>query len=162
DTLAALALGGEPALAEYMKEHPKNRNEKIVSGNMGTAIIWTGVWTTILSLLFLKLNIFRNLFDDNLHHLTAYFCLFVFCGLFNGFNVRSEKLNVFANLRLNPNFMKVFALIFVIQIVLVYIGGEVFRTVPLSISEWLIIFGLSFLIIPVDMLRKLIFPRKIK
>ncbi|MCP1225533.1 calcium-translocating P-type ATPase, PMCA-type [Sebaldella sp. S0638] len=162
DTLAALALGGEPALAEYMKERPKNRNEKIVSNGMGTAILWTGIWTTIISLVFLKLNIFRNLFNDDLHHLTAYFCLFVFSGLFNGLNVRSEKLNVFANLKLNPNFIKVFALIFVIQIVLVYIGGEVFRTVPLSVSEWLVIFGLSVLIIPVDMLRKLIFSGKNK
>ena len=160
DTLAALALGGEPALAEYMKERPKSRTEKIVSNSMGTAILWTGIWTTTISLLFLKLDIFRNLFDDEMHHLTAYFCLFVFSGLFNGFNVRSEKLNVFANLKLNPNFLKVFALIFIIQIILVYIGGEIFRTIPLSFTEWLIIFGLSVLIIPVDMIRKLIISSK--
>ncbi|WP_435308107.1 calcium-translocating P-type ATPase, PMCA-type [Sebaldella termitidis] len=160
DTLAALALGGEPALSEYMKERPKSRSEKIVSKSMSTAIFWTGIWTTIISILFLKLDIFRNLFSDEIHHLTAYFCLFVFSGLFNGFNVRSDKINVFSNLSLNPNFLKVFALIFIIQIVLVYIGGEIFRTVPLSVSEWLVIFGLSVLIIPVDMIRKLIFPAK--
>ncbi len=160
DTLAAIALGGEPALAEYMKERPKSRSEKIVSRSMGRAIFWTGIWTTIISILFLKLDIFKNLFYDEIHHLTAYFCLFVFSGLFNGFNVRSDKLNVFSNLKLNPNFLKVFALIFVIQIVLVYVGGEIFRTVPLSVSEWAVIFGLSVLIIPVDMIRKLIFPAK--
>ena len=143
-----------------MKERHKSRSEKIVSKSMSTAIFWTGIWTTIISILFLKLDIFRNLFADEIHHLTAYFCLFVFSGLFNGFNVRSDKINVFSNLSLNPNFLKVFALIFIIQIVLVYIGGEIFRAVPLSVSEWLVIFGLSVLIIPVDMIRKLIFPAK--
>ena len=64
DTLAALALGGEPALSEYMKERPKSRSEKIVSKSMSTAIFWTGIWTTIISILFLKLDIFRNLFSD--------------------------------------------------------------------------------------------------
>ena len=162
DTLAALALGGEPALAEYMKERPKSRTEKIVSKSMATTILWTGIWTTIISLLFLKLSIFKNLFVDNEHHLTAYFCLFVFSGLFNGFNVRSEKLNIFSNLKLNPNFLKVFALIFVIQIVLVYVGGEIFRTVPLSVTEWFVILGLSVLIVPADMIRKLIFSKENK
>lgn len=156
DTLAAIALGGEPALLSYMKERPKSRTEKIVSKDMMITILWSGIWTTIISLLFLKLGIFKNLFIDEYHHLTAYFCLFVFSGLLNGFNVRSEKLDIFKNLKLNPNFLKVFFLIFVIQVILVHIGGEIFRTTPLSVSEWIVILGLSALIIPVDMIRKII------
>ena len=52
----------------------------------------------ILSFLFLKLPVITNLFDNKAQHLTAYFVLFIFSALFNGFNVRDERFGIFKRL----------------------------------------------------------------
>lgn len=154
DGLAALALGAEPALEKYMKAKPIPRNQGIVSKAMMTRVGIDSLWLTVLSIAYLTSPIFKNMFHSSEAHITGYFCLFVFSAVFNGFNVRSEGFNLLERISENKGFVKVMSIIFVAQVILSEIGGKVFNCSPLSISELLIVLGLSFLIIPIDLLRK--------
>lgn len=157
DTLAALAFGGEPALARYMEEAPKKRDEAIVSKEMWSSIFTNGIVITLVSLGFLKLDLFKNIFRPEAHNeylLTGYFSFFILVAVFNGLNVRTTKLNVFEHIKENPGFLRIMGLILVIQIIMTFIGGEILRCKPLTVNEWLFVIGLSALIVPVDMIRK--------
>lgn len=162
DTLAALAFGGEPALKRYMRERPKARSESIVSKSMWQAILFNGIFVAISSVLFLRSNYIRSLFrpsEGDIVFLTGFFCLFVFLNVFNMFNARTEKANIFDNITGNPGFIKVALLITFVQVTLVYVGGKVLRTTGLTVGEWGVVMGLSILIIPLNMLRKILFDR---
>ena len=56
----------------------------------------------------------------------------------------------------NRNFIFVVIMIFFLQTLFTYLGGDVLRTVGLNLTEWLYVLGMSFLIIPVDLVRKLV------
>lgn len=166
DTLAAIALGGEPALHRFMKEPPVRREENILTKPMISAILTCGLFVTLFSVLFLKLDFFKELFvrdgmPDAAVHMTAFFNIFIFMILFNGFNVRSEGLNIFEHLSQNKRFLQIMLLVFTLQIVFTYIGGNILRTTPLTFNEWLLVFGFSLLIIPVDFLRKIFINGKV-
>lgn len=161
DTLAAIAFGGEPALQRYMNEAPVNREENILTKNMRSAVLTSGLFITAFSLFFLSFEPMRELFtrDGVMNEpvfLTAFFNVFIFMILFNSFNVRTESLNLFESLGKNPGFLRVMASIFGLQVLFTYIGGQILRTTGLQLQEWAIVLGLSLLIIPVDMVRKLI------
>ncbi|MGL5383886.1 MAG: cation-translocating P-type ATPase [Culicoidibacterales bacterium] len=160
DGLGALALGAEPALKVYMNERPKKRTENIVTKAMMTQVLVTGAYVTGLSLAFLLLPFFQNMFATPAVHITAYFSLFVLMAVFNGFNVRSEGIDIFVHMEQNKGFTKVMGLIVVIQIILTYVGGDLFDCAPLAINNWFVVIGLAVTIIPVDMLRKVIFKTK--
>ncbi len=159
DTLAALALGGEPALERYMHERPKRRDEKLVSRYMWSAIVTGALWVFVLSMVLLLVPQARGMFRaaaDNNFLMTGYFCFFVFSAVFNAFNARTEQLNLFDNIRGNRGFLKIILLIVVVQVALAYLGGEIFRCHGLDLQEWAFVLALAFTIIPVDLLRKLI------
>jgi magnesium-transporting ATPase (P-type) len=74
--------------------------------------------------------------------------------VFNAFNVRTERVNIFDDMGKNKNFLLVFGLIAVIQVALVYLGGEVFRCHGLDLKQWGIVLLCAVSVIPVDMARK--------
>ncbi|SHJ24503.1 plasma-membrane calcium-translocating P-type ATPase [Clostridium cavendishii DSM 21758] len=154
DGLGALALGSEPAFKRYMDERPKSRTQSIISKDMIIQILTIGTWITILSFIFLKSP--KYSFGNEKEQLTGYFCLFVLTAVFNGFNVRSEKLNLFDRLYENFAFIKIMGIIVIIQILLTKYGGYLFDCVPLTLNQWTSILLLAITIIPVDMIRKLI------
>ena len=156
DALGSLALGNEPALLDYLKEKPRRRDESIVSKPMMIQIIIMGIWLTAISFVFLKVPFFRSIFENEAQHLTAYFCLFIFSAVANGFNVRSDKFNVLERISENKGFIKIMGLILVIQVALTFVGGEFFAVTPFGIKGWLVVVVFAFTMIPVDMLRKLI------
>lgn len=164
DTLAALAFSGEPPLPKHMQEAPKSREEFIITRPMWSSILTNGLFMTVLCVLFLKVSFFSDLFNrpgaseevNNLVFLTAFFTLFVFLNNFNKFNVRVEEKSLFGHMAQNVGFVRVVALIFGIQVILTLFGGQMFRTIPLSLTDWLWVTLLSFLIIPVDLIRKTI------
>ena len=80
----------------------------------------------------------------------------VFVNNFNKFNSRTEGINLFEHILENRNFIFVVILIFLLQTVFTYLGGEVLRTVGLTLTEWIYVIGFSILIIPVDLIRKLV------
>ena len=159
DTLAALAFGGEPALAQYLREAPKRRSAPLVSKKMLTSVIISGLYMTIVGIAFYKSAWVDHLFRDADNHIytyTGFFCAYIFMAVANGFNVRTDGLNLLQNISLNKGFLQVMALIVAIQVLLTFVGGRVLRTTPLNAHEWgvVVLFGAS--IIVVDLLRKLI------
>ena len=139
DGLGALALGAEPALKKYMLEKPKSRNQNLVSKNMMSQVLFSGAWVTALSFTFLKLPVFVNMFGTEAQHMTAYFSLFVLCAVFNGFNVRSEGVNIFEHISENKGFTKVMSIIVIVQVLLTFGGGKLFSCTPFGLQQWLVI-----------------------
>ncbi len=159
DTLAGLAFAGEAPLPEYMKEPPKKRDEPILNRYMLNQIVCTGVFTVILCVAFLKLDFSKILFrytTTPIYWMTAFFALFIFCGIFNSFNARTYRLNLLSHLRSNPSFIVVMSLVTIVQVGLIYYGGSLFRTAGLSLRELVFVIALASLVIPFDALRKLV------
>lgn len=166
DTLAALALGGEPPLARYMDEKPKRRDESIINRNMWSSILVTGGYLTIASLVFLLVPVFRTFFREDgdmiyngmdVFFMTGFFCFYVLSAMLNGFNARTDRLNLFEGIGKNRLFLGVMLLILVVQVLMTFIGGSILRTAPLTLNEWGVVAAMSLIIIPVGLLRKLIF-----
>ena len=86
--------------------------------------------------------------------MTAYFALFIFIGIFNAFNARTERKNLFANLSKNKIFICMFSFIAIVQIYLIYNGGNLFRTYGLEIKELIFVLIVAFSVIPIDIFRK--------
>ena len=161
DTLAALAFSFEAPLKEYMSELPKKRDENIINEYMKQEIFFTGIYSTILCILFLKLPFFHQLFrNGDQYILTAFFGLFIFISIFNSFNARTHRLNLLANILKNKMFIFIISFIFTVQVLLIYFGGELFRTYGLTFFEFQIMFWLSFTVVPVDFLRKIYLRKK--
>lgn len=158
DTLAAIAFGSEPALKEYMKDKPVPRTASIVSKEMLIEIVISGAYITFICLSILFLPPIRNLFGDvDVTYLkSALFATFMMAITFNGFNARTEYINVFQNLGRNKNFILVMLSIFALQFVFVTFGGEVLSVEALSVKSWIICIVLAFMVIPIDIVRKLI------
>jgi len=157
DTLAGLAYAGEAPLPEYMKETPKKRTEPIINKYMFNQIATTGLYTTFLSLLFFKLPFFAAVFrNDERYLLTAFFALFIFAGVFNSLNARTNRINLLAHLRKNKLFIGVMLAVVAMQVLLVYYGGTVFRTTGLRLGELALVIGLASTVIIVDLGRKLV------
>lgn len=156
DTLAGLAFAFEPPLLEYMKERPKKKEENIINSYMAGEIAITGLYTTILCILFLKLPFIKELFASDKSFMTAFFGLFIFAGIFNCFNAHTSRINIFAHLLKNKMFILVISFIIIVQVVLMYYAGTMFRTIPLSIKEFVIMLAFAFTVVPVDIIRKII------
>lgn len=156
DTLAGLAFAFEPPLIEYMREKPKKKEENIINSYMAGEIAITGLYTTILCILFLKLPFIKDLFASDKSFMTAFFGLFIFAGIFNCFNAHTSRINIFAHLLKNKIFILVISFIIIVQVVLMYYAGSMFRTIPLSIKEFVIMLAFAFTVVPVDIIRKII------
>ncbi|MDD3392211.1 MAG: calcium-translocating P-type ATPase, PMCA-type [Bacilli bacterium] len=158
DTFAALAFAGEPPLKEYMQEKPKKRDENILNKYMINQIVFTGMYSLILCILFLKLPFFAHLLVGgygDLYLLTGFFALFIFMGIFNCFNARTHRLNLLAYLFKNRDFVIIISIIVVIQTIILYFGGSLFRVIELNVGELITVLLIAFTVIPADWMRKL-------
>ena len=158
DTLAGIAFSYEAPLLEYMEEPPKKRDEKILNSYMIHEIVFTSIYSFLLCIFFLKSPFIHSFFRegrDDIYFMSAFFGLFIFMMIFNSFNARTSRLNIFANLLSNKVFMIVIAFIVVVQIILIYFGGDLFRTTSLSLKEVEIMLCCAFSVIPVEFFRKL-------
>lgn len=159
DTLGGLAFAGEPALSSCMNEPPKKRNEPILCGYMIHEIFFLGGFTIALCLFFLKCPAIIRLFrpsEDKIYLLTAFFALFIFASVFNCFNTRTDRLSLFSGIGGNPAFLLIMAIISVVQIFFVYLGGAVLRTAPLTLKELTVTMLLALTVFPAELLRKLL------
>ncbi len=163
DTLAGLAFAFEPALKEYMYEKPKNRNEKIINKYMKNQIILNSAYTCAISIFFLKSSFIKSIYrydPNNKYLMTAFFGLFIFLAIFNAVNARTYRINTFANLFKNRVFIFVLLFIAVVQIILIYYGGDIFRATGLTKYEFEIMLLLAFTVIPFDFIRKIILKKR--
>ena len=162
DTLAAIAFGSEPALEEYMHEKPIARSASIISKDMMLEIIIGALYITFICLAILFVPAIRNLFGDvdTTYLKSALFATFMMAITFNGFNARTSHVNVLSGINRNKNFIWVMLSIFILQFVFVTFGGSVLSVESLAPSAWLICAGLAFMVIPLDIIRKLIMGKK--
>ena len=162
DTLAAMAFGGEPILDRYMNDKPVKRTDNILTGYIKSAIGTSSVFITLGSILILE-NIGgitdyvmpASCTDPELYEKTFMFAFFIYAIIFNSFNTRSDRFNLFEHIGENKNFILVMGSIFVLQTVIIQIGGQVFNTTMLSVRALIVSMALGFLIIPVDLVRKM-------
>ena len=161
DTLAGLAFAFEPPLLEYMDEKPKKKTESIINRYMISEILFTGFYSAALCIFFLKSQFVLSFFNQNNEYLmTAFFGLFIFIDIFNMFNARTQRINLLANISKNKVFIIIMMFIVTVQILLIYKGGSVFRTIGLPINEFIFMIVLAFTVIPVDWFRKLFLKKK--
>ncbi len=159
DTLGGIAFAGEHAREEFMHEKPKRRDEPILNKYMIWHILTMGIFTIALCLSFLKMPTVSRLFragEGNIYLLTGFFVLFIFASVFNCFSARVDTLSLFSELGKNKVFIAIMLLITFIQIVFVYLGGTVLRTVPLLPRELAYSIVPALLIFPADFAEKLI------
>jgi len=163
DTLAALALGGEPSLARYMEEKPKKRTETIVSSEMWSAIVTSGLFIVVSSIVYLKTPAVFVFFDsDQKTFYTGFFLFFVMANMMNMFNVRNQKLNIFEHIGDNQYFLPVFGLIVGLQTLMTYFGGDIMRAYGLSAAQFASVVAWAMLIFVVDAVRKTVYGVMVK
>ena len=163
DTLAAMAFGGEPILDRYMKDQPAKRTDNILTSYIKSAIGTSSIFITLGSILILE-NIAgitsfvtpEGCSDPELYKKTFMFAFFIYSIIFNSLNTRSEKFNLFEHIGENINFVRVMGAIFILQTVIIEVGGKVFNTTMLDAKTLLVSMVLAILIIPVDLVRKAI------
>ena len=171
DTLAAIAFGSEPALKEYMKEKPIPRDASIVSKPMLIEVIISALYITAACLAIRFVPAIQNLIGvsaaaypgvDPLSIVlnSAVFATFMMAITFNGFNARTEHTNVFENIARNRNFLIVMGAIFLAQFIFVTVGGQVLSVHALTATTWLVCAVIAFLVIPIDVIRKVIMNKK--
>ncbi len=157
DTLAGLAFAGEAPLAEYMHEPPKKPDEPIINRYMYNQIIVGGMYMTVLCLLFLKLPAIHSMYrhgGGDEFFMTAFFAMFIFAGVFTSFNARTTRLNLLAYVWRNKGFIAIMLFVSLIQVMIIYFGGAIFRTTGLSYMELQFVVILALSVIPVDFIRK--------
>ncbi len=167
DTLAAMAFGGEPILDRYMEDQPAKRTDNILTTYIKSAIGTSAIFITLGSILILE-NIAgitsfvtpADCADPELYEKTFMFAFFIYSIIFNSLNTRSEKYNLFEHISENKNFIRVMGAIFILQTIIIQIGGKVFDTTMLNVKALLVSMVLAVLIIPVDLIRKVIISKK--
>lgn len=141
DTFAALALASEPPHGTVMKRPPRDPGEFIITRSMARRIILVGI--IFLAFLILFLVYMERKGDVNAYNLSIFFTVFVMLQFWNLFNARclGQNYSAFSGMSRNSAFLLIAGAILFGQILLVQFGGAVFRTVPLSFRDWLIIVG---------------------
>lgn len=158
DTLGGLAFAGEAPIADYMKEPPKKREEPILNGAMVFQIAFSVIFTVAIFLAFLLCPAITSRFrasSDNAYLLSAFFALFIFASVFHCFNARTDRLKIFSNLSKNKPFIFIMILILAVQLIFIYLGGTVLRTVPLTSEELKITLLVALSVFPAELLRKI-------
>lgn len=157
DTLAGLAFAGEAPDMRYMKEPPLSKNAAVLDKAMAVQTAFLVIHALSVCVIFLYSN---PLGCDGQTFMSAFFALFVFQGIFAGICARCpDALNIFRRLSKNRAFLVIFALITLVQILLLYFGGELFRAFPVPADILIKTVGISSLITVTDLLRKILFKK---
>ena len=159
DTLGGLAYAGEAPLSYYMKEVPKRRDEPILTPKMLRSICFMGGVSLLASIVFLtspRVRLMYGGYDLSAELYTGFYCLFIFLGISNSFLSRCERLWIFSDIGKNKPFVLIMLLISLIQIAMIYFGGELFRCTPLNAGELLFAISLAFAVIPIEFIRRLL------
>ncbi len=158
DTVAAIAFAGEAPLKRYMNGPPLPKSEPVLNGDMLTRIFVMGVFTVMICLFYYQSHYVVKLFGgrESMQFVSGFFALFVFCGIFGAFCARSGRVNIISGLFANPVFIIILAAVFVSQMAMIYFGGELFRSAPLSVSQLKTVVFMAFSVIPFGVLTEII------
>lgn len=157
DTLASLALATSGADDSVMKEKPRDPKEFIITKKLGRSILTVGgIFFAIMVTMILDMKYkFIPGIELNLSELFAFFMILVWMNLFNA-RVLGKGRSIFDGLFSNRVFVFISVLILICTICIVQFGGEVFRTEPLSLTTWGVLFLLASPVIIVPEVIKLI------
>lgn len=160
DSLNSLSFGGEPPKDEYMDERPiKKGSGLFIRGAKKRIALSTASFIGLYMII--TLTPIANLFANGTEALTARFGLLCFMAVFNGFNIRTEHINLFTGISKNKNFVYIAISILASTIILCN-AGELLKVCTLSLNQWLVITALAIMVIPIDLMRKAFEKREYK
>lgn len=138
DTFAALALATEPPHENVMNLPPRSSSAFIVTNEMAKWIFGFGIAFLIfliVALLYIKQD------GVSPRELSLFFAVFVMLQFWNLFNARCFGLNESALFGFwkNGGFIVIALVMFIGTVAMVQFGGEVFRTQPLTMQDWVYI-----------------------
>ena len=143
DTFAALALASLPPSHEVMKEKPRKASDFIINKSIGFGILFCGIIFFLVMFALLVYCERRGKGGVDVHELTMFFTTFVMIQFWNLFNAKAlmSHHTAFRHFLKDKGMILVLVLVLVGQWIIVTFGGEMFRTTPLSLHEWLLIIG---------------------
>ena len=143
DTFAALALASLPPSHEVMKEKPRKASDFIINKSIGFGILFCGIVFFLVMFALLVYCERRGKGGVDVHELTMFFTTFVMIQFWNLFNAKAlmSHHTAFCHFLKDKGMILVLVLVLVGQWIIVTFGGEMFRTTPLSLHEWLLIIG---------------------
>ena len=143
DTFAALALASLPPSHEVMKEKPRKASDFIINKSIGFGILFCGIFFFLVMFALLVYCERRGKGGVDVHELTMFFTTFVMIQFWNLFNAKAlmSHHTAFRHFLKDKGMILVLVLVLVGQWIIVTFGGEMFRTTPLSLHEWLLIIG---------------------
>ena len=141
DTFAALALASLPPSHEVMKDKPRKASDFIINKSIGFGILFCGIVFFLVMFALLVYCERRGKGGVDVHELTMFFTTFVMIQFWNLFNAKAlmSHHTAFRHFLKDKGMILVLVLVLVGQWIIVTFGGEMFRTTPLSLHEWLLI-----------------------
>ncbi len=136
DTFAAMALASIPPSADVMSEKPRDPGDFIITKGMKYIILGIG-----FAFLLVLMGLMYQMREEGMRGLTIFFTAFVMLQFWNLFNVSvlGTRQSVFKATGHAWGLLGVASVILIGQIIIVNFGGDIFRTIPLSIQDWLYI-----------------------
>mgnify|MGYP003371573542 FL=1 len=157
DTFAALALASIPPSESVMRDKPRRSDDFIISKAMRANIL--GVGSVFLAILLGMIHVFEQSAEGmSVRHLTIFFTFFVMLQFWNLFNARvfGTTDSAFKGLSKSYGMELIVFAILAGQFLIVQFGGAVFRTEPLNWQTWLLIIGVSSIVLWVGELIRMV------
>ena len=155
DSLNSLSFGGEPPKDEYMTEKPiKKGSGLFIRGAKKRIAISTVAFITLYGII--TFSPIANMFATETEAMTARFALLCFMAVFNGFNIRTEHINLFDGIGKNKLFSAIAIGIFAMTFVLCNFAENLIKVTALDFKHWVVVVILAFMVIPIDLIRKII------
>lgn len=155
DSLNSLSFGGEPPKDEYMTEKPiKKGSGLFIRGAKKRIAISTVAFIALYGII--TFSPIANMFATETEAMTARFALLCFMAVFNGFNIRTEHINLFNGIEKNKLFSAIAIGIFVMTFALCNFAENLVKVTALDFKHWVVVVILAFMVIPIDLIRKII------
>ena len=155
DSLNSLSFGGEPPKDEYMTEKPiKKGSGLFIRGAKKRIAISTVAFIALYGII--TFSPIANMFATEAEAMTARFALLCFMAVFNGFNIRTEHINLFNGIEKNKLFSAIAIGIFVMTFALCNFAENLVKVTALDFKHWVVVVILAFMVIPIDLIRKII------
>lgn len=155
DSLNSLSFGGEPPKDEYMTEKPiKKGSGLFIRGAKKRIAISTVAFIVLYGII--TFSPISDIFETETEAMTARFALLCFMAVFNGFNIRTEHINLFNGIKKNKLFSIIAIGIFVMTFVLCNFAENLIKVTALDFKHWVVVVILAFMVIPIDLIRKII------
>ena len=148
DTFAAAALASLPPNKKVMHHKPRRNDDFIITPQMRTFILTVGI-IFVIFLLWLLYYYTDQSGEISRYNLSRFFTIFVLLQFWNLFNAKAfaSGHSAFHDLHKSIGFVITVVLILTGQILIVTFGGEVFRTVPLPLEDWIYIFSATSIVL---------------